>query len=195
MAPDQTPGEYAPLTCILPDCREPLAVRWELYAPLVVGELAPDADPLTPGDAVAGDWEVRCLSGHVILVPNVAGCDDQDPECMAGDCHHGDDLAEWRRPDVDRLAALLRSAGVLPAAEPVEPTEPDPFDHTLTVVPDGIHLLHPQGETTAEQCPVLEEVRIARKDGTLPPDGAYRVGVGELGDRLLIGDRIGGTDA
>ncbi|MDG4784396.1 hypothetical protein O7626_00350 [Micromonospora sp. WMMD1102] len=185
------PDEYGSLTCILPNCREPLTVRWELYAPLVAGELEPGGTILTPGDALGGGWQVECEAGHVILLPELVRCDVKDAECMAGDCRHGDDLADWRRADVERLAGLLRSAGVLPAAEP------DPFDHVLRLTADGGWAVDHPTTCRVIPCAVRVQVEIAAAVGDLPPRsryGRYRVGVNDLGDRLLIGDRIGGTD-
>lgn len=142
MAPDQTPPDaWSSLTCILPDCHAELAVVWKLYAPLVHGELEPDADPLAPGDAVAGEWRVECLLGHVILVPGpVDECDDQDTGCATGMCDHDDDegLRTWRRTDVDRLTALIDPRHVIEFRRPV-PGRPEDRDPVGRRRPDRQH--------------------------------------------------------
>lgn len=79
------------------------------------------------------------------------------------------------------------------AAAEEQPAEPDPFDHVLEVADgDRWGLNHPAGCTTPAVCPVY---RLAYSDQAALvalPAGRYEVGVGDLRDRLLIGDRVEG---
>ncbi|MFI7608825.1 hypothetical protein ACIBTV_27445 [Micromonospora sp. NPDC049366] len=81
-----------------------------------------------------------------------------------------------------------RMLGAVPAAPPAEPV----FDHTLTITAaDAMAVTHPDTcRGRHHLCPagaLLDAVAAA----ALPP-GRYAVRVNDLGDRLLIGDRLQG---
>jgi hypothetical protein len=95
------------LTCPHDDCAEVLAVSWHLSY-----TLGPD-DTTAPvqSEAHCETWQIECMAGHVILLPDRVRCCD-DPE--GPDCTHNPDDYDWsdetsilRDRDMLRLRAVI----------------------------------------------------------------------------------------
>lgn len=71
-------------------------------------------------------------------------------------------------------------------------TTADRFDHVLEIAPDLTGVDHPYScQPRQHDCPV--GLLLGGTDTARLPFGRYRVGVNDLGDRLLIGERVHGN--
>lgn len=75
--------DYTELTCPMPDCVEVLFIDYSCQRGVYLGDM--NEQPVThPGDAHTQSWSVRCVAGHVVLLPAEprCGCDDPEgPDC------------------------------------------------------------------------------------------------------------------
>ena len=116
MSPDNPErGKYTQIMCPMPvgvdptvKCGADLYWSWDLVLPVYLGDLLADpstAVPPVPGDAYAGQWQVSCVEGHVVMLP--APIDAHEP--VDGGDH--EDLRVIRRADLTRLRAIVGDIG------------------------------------------------------------------------------------
>lgn len=133
----QPNGEPGPaivgLVCPIPTrtnevCSKDLHVVWRMSRGLSLLDVAVP-EPIEPGDAWVQDWTVECEDGHVLLVPDNAGCRHSDEEAEHPD--HGtpgrecdvdstDEYRTFRADDGARLAVVLARLNAGNLREPAE---------------------------------------------------------------------------
>lgn len=112
--------DYTEARCPMPGCDEVLHIAWTSTRPVFLHDLFDGADLPAPDDAYTATWQVGCLNGHVILLPDLEGlrCQCGDEECNGADAgvghddFDGEDLRTFREVDVARLRDLLAARTV-----------------------------------------------------------------------------------
>lgn len=101
------------------------------------------------------------------------------------------DLATRTRESACRRCWRLKNDDLDDQCTCYQPAAPSPYDHVLEVADgDRWGLNHPAGCATPAVCPVARLAYADQAAILALPVGRYQVGVGDLRDRLLIGDRV-----
>ena len=100
------------ITCPMPECDGVLIVTWSAAYTLSPEDIT-RGGRLLVDEAHTSSWDVRCVAGHVILLPDHGQCDCADPGGDTCPDEH-DDLFDWdeesrtfRPHDWARLRGIL----------------------------------------------------------------------------------------
>lgn len=109
--------DFTEVMCPLcPEPSEQLFLEYSVQYGISVGDLASPHEEMSPAESHTQSWSVRCVAGHVLLLPDdIRDCCDE-PEGPA--CTHDPDARDhheefrvFRASDWGRLVALLAALG------------------------------------------------------------------------------------